>query len=448
MRRCVILGFGAVAQSTFPLIDKNLPVSEYLINDVRQLDESDLKCTEGTERKIEITKIEFTPETIFDKVYDIVKDHDMVFDFMGCVDSISVILACAKREDVLYLNACLEEWEGQCLDSEYELYAKMNKSAHLVKSTTVLDAGANPGVITHFAILGTRHMAQSAIDRDVEDAGKLKELLEHGTIAELATQLQIEQVHISEIEKIEPASREAFDGFTTNSWCVPSFHEEWNKCSEVSIGSSDKEILTSEGYTRIEGQEPPSTAVPYPLHLWTASPTEKFIGRCVRHPETIEISELFYDRKADHVATVAFVYHPSPLPLEKMRIENWRELPTKIMAEYNAGPLDGSETMGALLISKREDIPPRWYGSILSCEQTRECGCLLNPTTLQVAASAYAHMMFAVKNPDRGLCMPHDFDSDEVMKYAAPYLGTVWDGDLDFRLPATWKELLTDEKVE
>jgi homospermidine synthase len=72
----------------------------------------------------------------------------------------------------------------------------------------------------------------------------------------------------------------------------------------------------------------------------------------------------------------------------------------------------------------------------------------MNPTTLQVAASAAAHMKLAAQRPNQGLLMPHNFDSDEIIKIAAPYLGTILDCDLEIRLPVAWQDLLSSETVQ
>lgn len=102
----------------------------------------------------------------------------------------------------------------------------------------------------------------------------------------------------------------------------------------------------------------------------TASPKAIFTGKVVMHPETLEIAKIF--STANHNPTVAFIYHPSKLPRKIIEEKNWKKLPHKIFDESNSGPLKGKETMGATLISSRDDIPLRWFGSVVTCEQERE----------------------------------------------------------------------------
>ena len=176
----------------------------------------------------------------------------------------------------------------------------------------------------------------------------------------------------------------------------------------------------------------------------TASPKKIFTGKVVSHPETLEISKIFSTE--NHIPTVAFVYHPSRLPRQNLEDKNWRSLPQKIFDESNSGPLFGSETMGATLISSRSDIPPRWFGSIVTCEQERAIGANSNPTVLQVAAGITSHLITCLEKPGKGLCMPHDFDSEEIMEIAKPFLGTIVDINLPFRLPTNWEELLSTKE--
>ncbi len=66
------------------------------------------------------------------------------------------------------------------------------------KCTLCMDSGANPGMITHFCILGIYSLAKSAIERGVSDSKKIKELLDKKDLSGLAEQLQIDVIHISE----------------------------------------------------------------------------------------------------------------------------------------------------------------------------------------------------------------------------------------------------------
>ena len=446
-RRCIVLGFGGVAKSSIPIIINNkIPISEFVVIDRLKISEKDLKLFFGNE-KVNVINDEFPYEEIYNKMEKIFRDDDIVLDFFGCSESLEIIKACNTKQNIIYLNCSLEEYIDRCYPTQFALYKTMYdyRKENKFNGTAVIDAGANPGMVTHFAILGILHMARDAVKNKVKDYEKIEELLNKKDLPGLAEIMEIDTIHISEIEDMIMNEPEKFiKGYTVNSWCIESFHEEWNIESEVSIGTKDRESLTKTGYNKIPDSVPEFTTVPYPTYLFTASPKGKFTGRSVRHPETMEISYIFSNE--NHVPTVSFVYHPSEISLISMEQNNWEKLPTKLFCELNASPLRGSETMGATLITARKDIKSRWYGSVVSCEESRRVGCLLNPTTLQVAAGVISHLIVALNSPNKGICMPHDFDSDEIMKYAAPYLGDIIDKDLDFELSPKWEDLLSNKE--
>jgi homospermidine synthase len=287
-------------------------------------------------------------------------------------------------------------------------------------------------------------MAKEAIKNKIANYEEIKFYLDKKDLAKLAQIMQVDVIHISELEQIEPKDENKFKGFVTNTWCLDSFHDEWFVNAEVSMGTHDIKDLSQKNYFKIPMSEPPTIKCPFPLYMKTASPNKIFTGKVVRHPETIEISKIFSTE--EHIPTVAFVYHPSRLPRQILENKDWRELPTIIMDESTGGPLSGSETMGATLISSRKDIMPRWFGSIVTCEQEREIGSNSNPTTLQVAAGVISHLLLALEEPERGLCMPHEFDSEKILQLAKPFLGTIVDINLPFRLPTKWGELISTKE--
>jgi len=52
----------------------------------------------------------------------------------------------------------------------------------------------------------------------------------------------------------------------------------------------------------------------------------------------------------------------------------------------------------------------------------------------------------ALDNPEKGLCMPHDFDSKKILELAGPFLDIIVDKILPFRLLSSWGELLSKKK--
>ena len=443
-RRCVILGFGAVAMPVFHILASKYSMKEYIIVDKKRITDEQIKVF-GYKNVSRLEK-DVQPENLFETMKNLLEDNDIVFDFFGCNKTIEILHACHLKKGIIYMNADLEQNVLEPYPSQYAMYQDFFefKKKYKPSFTGCIDAGANPGMITHFAILGVFGMAKDAIKNKVADYEKIKFFLEKKDYAALAEIMQVDVIHVSEIEKLEPVDENKFKGFATSSWCIESFHDEWFARGEVSMGTHDIEDLSQKGYEVIPMSEPINVICPFPLYMKTASPTQIFTGKLIRHPETMEISKIFSTE--GHVPTVAFVYHPTRLTRQSLEDKNLKNLPKKILDETTGGPLKGVETMGATIISARKDIPPRWYGSVVSCEQERELGTNSSPTILQVAAGVVAHFLFALEQPEKGLCMPHEFDSEKIMELAKPYLGTIVDVSLPFRLPTKWNELISTKE--
>jgi homospermidine synthase len=443
-RRCVILGFGAVAAPVCYIFATRYPMCEYVLVDKKRITDEQIKIFGN--KRVSRLEIDIKPEELFETIKYILKDDDIVCDFFGCNETVDILHACHLKKGIVYMNADVEENILKPYPSQYAMYQAFFefKKKFKPKFAGCVDAGANPGMITHFAILGIFSMAREAIKNKIADYEKIKFFLDKKDYANLAQIMQVDVIHVSEWEKIEPNDESKFKGFVTNSWCIDGFHDEWFSRGEVSMGTHDIKDLSQKGYEIIPMSEPTNIKCPFPVYMKTACPTQIFTGKVVRHPETMEISRIF--STDEHVPTVAFVYHPSRLPRQDVEDKNWKKLPSKIIDESTGGPLKGSETMGATLISSRKDIQPRWYGSIVSCEQEREVGTNSNPTVLQVAAGIISHLLLALEEPEKGLCMPHDFDSEKIMELAKPYLGTIVDVSLPFRLPTKWNELISTKE--
>lgn len=443
-RRCVILGFGGVATPVSYILATRYSLNEYLIVDRKRITDEQIKIFGN--KRVSRLELDIKPEELFETMLYILKDDDIVCDFFGCNETIDILHACHLRKGIVYINADVEENLLKPYPSQYAMYQAFFEFKKKYKPTFAgcIDAGANPGMITHFSILGIFSMAKEAIKNKIADYQKINYFLEKKDYANLAEIMQVDVIHVSEWEQIEPNDESKFKGFVTNSWCIDGFHDEWFSRGEVSMGTHDIEDLSQKGYEKILLSEPINIKCPFPVYMKTACPTQIFTGKVVRHPETMEISRIFSTDK--HVPTVAFVYHPSRIPRQNLEDKDWKKLPLKIIDESTGGPLKGSETMGATLISSRKDIQPRWYGSIITCEQEREIGAKSNPTTMQVAAGVISHLLLSLEEPDKGLCMPHDFDSEKIMEIAKPFLGTIVDVSLPFRLPTKWNELISTKE--
>ena len=64
-----------------------------------------------------------------------------------------------------------------------------------------------------------------------------------------------------------------------------------------------------------------------------------------------------------------------------------------------------------------------WTGSDLSIEESRRLVPHQNATTMQVAISVVAAVMWMIENPERGVVVPDELPHDFILKISKPYLG-------------------------
>jgi len=65
-----------------------------------------------------------------------------------------------------------------------------------------------------------------------------------------------------------------------------------------------------------------------------------------------------------------------------------------------------------------------WCGSDLSIDESRRLVPGQNATTMQVAVSVVAAVLWMIDHPDCGLLVPDDVPHECVLRVAKPYLGT------------------------
>lgn len=446
-RRFLILGYGAVARATIPVIAKECKdrITEMVIIDMIKVDEKEAE--KFLPVKATFIQRKFEKKNYVQDVLSYIQDGDMVCEFFGATATLDLIKGLKTKKDIVYGNASVEFFEEDMSpDDDQVTYTKLTLDAIAEiqpKFTVFVDCGMNPGMVTHFAIMGLKRMAQDAIKRGVKDADIIKGFLDKNDLPNLCKQLQVDVVHSSDHEFTIVPGLEKFDDKFVSSWCATSFIEEYGQRGCASVGTHDVEDLSKEGYVRNDTFKIPYVCTPFPTFLKTASPFGPFTGRVTMHGETIEIARLF--STPDHIPTVTFVYRPSNIMLDQFKKKDWEKLPRTIYTEENSHPLTGRELVGATLISSRDDIPVRWYGSVLDCQQSRDVGCTTNPTTLQVTAGYISALKYALDHTEMGFCYPGAFPSEKIMEYAAPYLGTIFDDNLDFKLPIHWKDFISDE---
>ena len=148
-------------------------------------------------------------------------------------------------------------------------------------------------------------------------------------------------------------------------------------------------------------------------------------GMIVRHGEAFTISDrltVWEGRKPVYRPTVHYAYYccdDAIISLHELRCRNY-ELQPKLRI-MNDEITKGGDILGAFLMGHAFNA--WWTGSELSIEESRRLVPHQNATTVQVAISVVAAVMWMIENPEGGVRLPDDLPHEFILRIADPYLG-------------------------
>lgn len=340
----------------------------------------------------------------------------------------------------------------------------------------VIDHGMNPGLVSHFVKAGLERIAREVLEQTLFSAAenrccgvrkKLETALEIGDHAAMACLMDMRTVHISECDTqlaTQKAARKPDEFLCT--WSAAGFHEEGLDPVQLGWGTHER-------------TQPPGTVLPtsgdhtqifvaqrgIDCRMKSYVPTVGPIQGCnVPHSEGFTIASYLSvtdpdTKEVKYRPTVHYVYRPPDCS-----IESWEEVMST--ADHTLHPKtrvlkgheieSGYDAVGTLLLFPRSpattithniqagidldtDQPvAMWAGTILDIQQTRAAlGSDPAPTTVQVVASIIAALQWMVKTAKEAakssvpmeerkqLFWPESLPSDEILRAAGPWLGTV-----------------------
>jgi len=193
-----IIGFGAIACGTIPLLFKHFNIKKEQITVIAK-DPDVSGCAK--EYDLNYKQIEIT-EHNYKEVVDL-QEGDFVLNLsvdVGCID----LMMWATDRNALYLDTAVELWDGGFLEpdqttSERSLYYTRQEclsvreyQSQIGKFPTVITShGANPGIVSHFVKCALLNIAK--------DTGVLnKKPTTKQEWAELSRALGVKAIHIAE----------------------------------------------------------------------------------------------------------------------------------------------------------------------------------------------------------------------------------------------------------
>ena len=163
------------------------------------------------------------------------------------------------------------------------------------------------------------------------------------------------------------------------------------------------------------------------MNTWVRSwvPDCEIVGMAITHGECFSLSHALTVRDGEAILyrpTVLYAYLPcgdSLLSWHEFRCRNYEQPPAGRILTNEI--VSGADSIGALIMGHK--YQSWWTGSMLTIGEARELVPNVNATAVQVAAGVLAGILWAIRNPRKGLCFPEDLPHEDVLEAAGPYLG-------------------------
>jgi len=431
----LILGYGSVCRCTLPILLKHVKIP---LRNITLLDFED-KAKElepFTKKGLRYFRQRITPENLDAVFSEYLSPGGLLIDLAWNIDCCEIVQWCHDHE-VLYLNTSVEVWDSygeRFTASPYEksLYFRQMRLQELARDwkdapTFVVDHGANPGLISHFAKQGLIDIAERMIaDGKAGDPEQMERLIRERKFAELGMAVGVKVIHCSERDtqiSVHPKEVDEFVG----TWSIEGLREEGTAPAEMGWGTHEKE-LPPLAHVPPVGPKNQIMLAQMGMNTWVRSwvPDCEIVGMVIRHGEAFGISDrwtVWKDGKAIYRPTVHYAYMPcdaSIVSVHELRCRNY-ELQPKLRIMTDREITSGSDILGALLMG--HPYGSWWTGSILTIDEARRLAPGQNATTVQVALGVISAVMWMIENPRKGFCLPDDLPHDYVLAIARPYLG-------------------------
>ncbi|HQR29453.1 MAG TPA: saccharopine dehydrogenase C-terminal domain-containing protein [Anaeromyxobacteraceae bacterium] len=436
-KRILFVGYGAVAQCTLPILMKHMKVSPKNVT-VMDFEDRRKVLAPWTKKGVKFVQKKVTRENMESLLAKHLSAGDVLVDLAWNIDACAILQWCHDR-GVLYVNTSVEVWdpyEGaeDKHPTERTLYWRHMNIRRMTAgwkdkgATAVLEHGANPGLISHFTKQGLLDIAKRMLKDGKakgKDAEEIQQLVKDQTWNRLAMKLGVKVIHCSERDTQITDVPKRVDEFV-NTWSIEGFREEGTTTAEMGWGTHEKELPPY----AVEHRDGPRNQICLArmgMNTWVVSwvPNYRIHGMVVRHGEAFSISDrltVWEGGKAVYRPTVHYAYCPSDsaiASLNELRGYDYELQPN--LRILNDEITSGSDILGALLMG--HPYNSWWTGSDLSIEESRRLVPHQNATTMQVAISVVAAVLWMLKNPDRGVVLPDDLPHEFVLKVAKPYLG-------------------------
>lgn len=471
-RRILVLGYGSVGRCVLPLLQElllgNLAPQSITVID-RVIPPPTILSW------LNSSNITFEQKCIKEDSYEALLSNylsagDLLIDLLHSVSTEALVRWCHKNR-VLYVNTTADvwfpsdtrnnlfdiypfdfyEWHEKLIEVQYQLRLQCETKG----ATAIVEHGANPGLVSHCVKRGLQDMAHHVLHNgmivDETRRQHVADALNKKDHARLSYLLGVKTIHISERDS-QATTVPRKQNEVVNTWSTASLCEECICYAEFAWGTHEDEVpqgaLIHDQFT----QRWPPQRICLPrksMNVWVSLakyysfintsckslkvrswvPSGPILGMAASHPESFSIAAYLTipeedSKKLLYQPSVYFVYLPCDsaiCSLHEWRMQNYPLLDAqRIMCD---DIVFGAEELGVLLLGGQE-IAAWWTGSVLDIDETRRLVHGQSATTLQVAISAVAAVIYALRHPEEGVCFPEQIDTEQILDIAMPYLGT------------------------
>ncbi len=435
-KKILFIGYGSVAQCTLPILVKHVKVPAKNIT-VMDFENRREMLRPWINRGVKFAHKRVTRDNMGTLLGKYVGAGDVLIDLAWNIDCCEILQWCHDH-GVLYINTSVELWDpyenAKGAPPQMTLYwrhmniRRMTGQWNEPGPTAVLEHGANPGLISHFTKQGLIDIGKRMIaDKKAKgrDAEEIQQLTKDGAFNRLAMKLGVKVIHCSERDTQISNKPKQVDEFV-NTWSVEGFREEGTATAEMGWGTHEKE-LPALACEHSEGPRNQICLARMGINTWVRSwvPNYCIHGMVVRHGEAFTISDrltVWENGKAVYRPTMHYAYCPADVAI--VSLNELRGYDYKLQEKQrimNDEIISGADILGALLMGHRYNS--WWTGSDLSIQESRRLVPHQNATTMQVAVSVVAAVMWMIENPAKGVCVPDDLPHEYVLKISKPYLG-------------------------
>ena len=455
--RVLVLGCGGVAQCTVPLLIRDTPIDPGSVTVVDFVDNRE-RIADSLARGVTWENGRVTRENLDEFLSARLGAGDLLLDLAWNIDAPTILEWC-RDHGVRYLNTSVELWDpyddmASTDPRERTLYHRHQSLTRMIAGwpdnsgpTAVLEHGANPGLVSHFAKQALEEIAARMLaDGNVGgNAAGLEQALSDGAHNRLAMLTGTKVIHIAERDT-QVTSVPKQPGEFVNTWSVEGFYEEGIAPAELGWGTHEK-TLPPMAYAHEDDGPRNQICIARPgmetwVRTWVSSGTSR--GMVIRHGEAYTMCRHLTVTGPDGVdeyrPTVHYAYCPSDAAIAsvlELQMRDWEMQPRQRILSDEI--VSGRDELGVLLLG--HPYNGWWTGSLLSIDEARAVIPGQNATTLQVAGSIVAAVQWMIAEPEKGVCVPDDLPHRFILDKAAPYLGTLHSG------PADWTPLSTRRDI-